>query len=213
MNNKVNVINNVGKEVNVTVNNVEGNIQIVIESVENKVKLSTLNPGDVFKDNNGTEYIVCEQFGTATAVVRKKLLDETFKFGDTNNWIESSIRKYLSKNYLPELEREFGANNIILHTTNLLSMDGYDDYGTVTDKVSLTTLDNYRKYHKYIGNCDRPYWLLTPDSTPSGSNSCLVRYVNSTGNVYCYDCDWERRVRPFFVLKSSIMVSLVKTKE
>lgn len=48
--------------------------------------------------------------------------------------------------YLERIEKAFGQNRIIEHTVNLLSMDGTDEYGTSTDKVSLLTIDQYRKY-------------------------------------------------------------------
>lgn len=48
-------------------------------------KLSELNAGETFKDGNGIEYIVCQQFENGTAaVVRKGLFDHRLYFGDTN---------------------------------------------------------------------------------------------------------------------------------
>ena len=213
MSQNVNVINNVGKDVVVTVNKENGNTQIVIDLAGNKVELSTLKAGDIFKSNDG-EYIVLEQFENGTtAVLRKELLEDTMKFNsDNNNWKLSSIRKYLNGDYLKELNEVFGEENIIEHAVDLLSLDGLDDYGTSIDKVSLLDIDQYRKYRKVIGeNKDNWWWLLTPNSTPSGYSSDDVRYVDSGGDVgYCW-CDGSGAVRPFFILKSDIFVSCNKT--
>lgn len=212
MTSNVNVINKVGNSVDVKVSEMNGAIQIVIDVPQTKTDLTLLNPGDVF-EKNGVTYIICEQFedGT-TAVVRKECLDKIMEFGNNNNWKKSKWRKYLNDEYLKEMEDVFGADNIIEHEVDLTSLDGFDDYGVSVDKVSAMNIDRYRKYHKYIGDTDKCHYLSTPDSTPSGTVSSLVRYVDSRGNVVCSDCDWSWDVRPFFVLKSSISVSFEESK-
>ena len=208
----VNVVNNVEKDVTVTVNNKNGNTQIVIDLAGNKVKLSTLKVGDVFKTKN-IEYIVLEQLDNdTTAVIRKDLLENKMKFdSDNNNWKTSSIRKFLNGDYLKKLGESFGEDNIVEHTVDLLSLDGLDDYGVSNDKVSLLTIDQYRKYRKNIGeNKYSWWWLSTPDSTPSGCSSDGVRRVLSGGRVDYGWCDYSGAVRPFFVLKSDIFVSCDK---
>ena len=203
MTSNVNVINKVGKGVNVKVEEINGTTQIVIDIPQAKMDLTLLNPGDVF-EMRGVEYIVCEQFedGT-TAVVRKECLGDTRKFGDNNNWKNSDLRTFLNNEYYNEIKGVFGVENIVDHEVDLLSLDGYDDYGVSTDKVSVMNIDRYRKYHKYIGNTDNWCWLSTPHSTPSGTGSSGVRYVGDDGGVN-WDCadSYERSVRPFFILKS-----------
>ena len=206
---KVNVINNVGKEVVVTVNEVNGNTQIVINLADSKAELSTLKPGDVFKVND-VEYIVLEQSGDTTAVLRKELLEDDMKFGSNNNWKESDIRKYLNNEYLKEIEEVFGKENIFEHSVDLLSMDGLEDYGTCRDKVSLLTIDQYRKYRRrklLRENKEKCWWLSTPDSTPSGYSTDGVRFVFSVGDVGYGWYDGCGAVRPFFILSSSIFIS------
>ncbi|WP_342759498.1 DUF6273 domain-containing protein [Kineothrix sedimenti] len=172
----------------------------------NKVVLSSVKPGDIIND----KYIVLEHFESgATAVIRKELLEKTMDFGDSNNdWRSSNVRNYLNNEYLKDVEKEFGADSIVEHMVDLLSMDGLDDYGSSRDKISLLTIDQYRKYRKILGdNMKNWWWLATPDSTPSGWSTGYVRCVDSSGGV-CYDgyiCDGG--VRPFFILKSSIFVS------
>ena len=203
----VNVINKAKEKVNVEVNEINGSIQIVIDVPPAGKELSSLKPGEVFK-KNGTEYIVCEHFENgSTAIIRKECLEDGMEFGDTNNWVESGIRKFLNGQYLKNISDDFSQDNILDHEVDLLSLDGYDDYGRTTDKVSVLTIDQYRKYHKFIGNVDRWNWLATPDSTPSGTDASYVPVVRDGGSVgWCYSGDRDG-VRPFFLLKSSISVS------
>ena len=203
----VNVINKAKEKVNVEVNEINGSIQIVIDVPPAGKELSSLKPGEVFK-KNGTEYIVCEHFENgSTAIIRKECLEDGMEFGDTNNWVESGIRKFLNGQYLKNISDDFGRDNILDHEVDLLSLDGYDDYGRTTDKVSVLTVDQYRKYHKFIGNIDRWNWLATPYSTPSGTGASGVQIVCDGGYVRWSYSDACNGVRPFFLLKSSISVS------
>ena len=131
---------------------------LVARNVKEDRRLSDLKAGDVFKDNNNVEYIVCEQFDNGTtAVIRKDLLDKKIKFGDTNDWRDSNIREYLNGEYLKELEEQFEKENVIEFERYLTSLDGYDDYGKCQDKVSIMSSLDYMKYHKHIGNCKRQF--------------------------------------------------------
>lgn len=205
MNNNVNVINKAEKDLDITVNNVDGNIQIVINTKKADIDLLSLQEGDIFEVDN-VEYIVLEQLSNnQTAVIRKELLKNTMEFdSDNNNWKTSSIRDFLNGKYLEEIEGAFGKDRIIEHTVDLLSLDGLDDYGTSSDKISMLTIDQYRKYRKVLGaNLHNLWWLLTPDSTTSGNDSRYVLCVDSGGSVYCYGCGWcDGGVRPFFILQS-----------
>lgn len=199
----IEIKNNLGKDVDASF--VDG--KICLNWAETKRKLGDLNPGDVFKGKSETEYIVCGHEHFVTYVVRRKLLDETMRFGDTNNWTESNIRKYLNGDYVQVIQREFGNGNIVAFERDLISLDGYNDYATCVDKVSVMNVMEYVKYHKYVGNCDFRYVLITPDSTPSGCGANNVRCVSVGGDVSCGWCGSDFGVRPFFVLKSSIFVS------
>ena len=204
MANNIKVVNNLGKgiEVHITSDNV---VEINWESA--KKRLLELKPGDVFKDREGTEYIVCDDLGESTLVIRKDLLEDDMKFGDTNDWRESETRKYLNSTYYNKLKDLFGENAIRKIHTNLVSLDGWDDYGISNDMVAMVTAMDYIKYHKYIGDCDRAYWMATPNSTPTGNGDDCVQFVCSDGGASCGDCCWGRGVRPFFILQSEIFVS------
>lgn len=204
MSNNVNIINKAENELDVAINNIDGSIQIIIDTKKNEIDLLALKAGEMFKVDD-VEYIVLEQLdGNQTAIIRKDLLENTMKFdSDDNNWKTSGIREFLNNKYLEEIEKAFGKDRIVEHTIDLLSMDGLDDYGISVDKVSLLTIDQYRKYRKVLSkNLNNWWWLITPDSTASGWSARYVRYVRSSGDVDCGDCDYDGGVRPFFILKS-----------
>lgn len=199
----IEIKNNLGKDVDASF--VDG--KIYLNWAEAKRRLGDLNPGDVFKGKSETEYIVCGHEHFVTYVVRRELLNKKMKFGDTSNWVQSNIRKYLNEDYVQVIEREFGNGNIVAFERDLISLDGYSDYATCVDKVSVMNILEYMKYHKYVGNCDSLHALITPNSTPSGCGSVGVQYVSGVGSVSCSWCYCDFGVRPFFVLKSSIFVS------
>lgn len=208
MQKNINVINNMGKEVDVIINESDKGVQIVINRPREKVCLGDLNQYTHFFDSDGEEYIVCEQFENGIAAVLKAdRLKNNMKFGQNNNWAKSEIREYLNSEYLKELKRKFGEENIVEHKVDLLSMDGFNDYGYTMDKVAIRTFDEYREHSMRIGLV-KSEWLATPFQTPSRDCSDRVECVRSDGGVGWgwYGNCWG--VRPFFFLKSSIFVSL-----
>lgn len=138
------------------------------------------------------------------------LTDTLFEsdFGKNNNYATSNVRKKLQEcDFANELQKEYG-DKIVPITTNLLSLDGFDDYGIVDgDILAIPTIDLYRECRKNILNHNTWWWLATPNSTPSGYCSDDVRYVDSDGYVGCGWYDYCMAVRPRFVLSSSIFES------
>ena len=151
------------------------------------------------EDEKGTYYLIDDYI-------------EKSKFGETNNYANSYIRKNLSESDLAkELKEKFG-DQLIPIETDLLSLDGLDDYGKVEgDILAILTIDLYRECRKKITNLNTWWWLATPDSTPSGCSSVDVQCVGSDGRVDCSWCGNSGAVRPFFILKSNISVSCDKT--
>ena len=158
--------------------------------------------------------IICGHAWTAIKTDEKGtyyLLDgslENSEFGKNNNYADSYIRKNLNESDLAkELKEKFG-DRIVSIETDLLSLDGLDDYGkTEGDILAILTIDLYRECRRKIPNLNKWWWLATPDSTPSGCGSDGVRCVSSGGNVDYGWYDFCRAVRPFFILKSDIFVS------
>lgn len=173
-----------------------------------KVKLSVLEEGDFFIAGS-VGYIVLEQFGDGrTAVIRKEELKESMMFGPSNNWKEGKVRDFLNGDYLKELAGVFGEGNIVAHTVDLTSLDGLKDYGESVDKVSVLDIDQYRRYRKNLMEAPDCFWfLVTPDSTPSGCGGYDILHVAPDGDVGVDMCCSEMHARPYFVLDSSVLVA------
>ena len=179
---------------------------------KNGVKLSDLKPKDEFKIGDEV-FIVLEQTENGTRVIAKEFAYCDVKFGDNSDWKVSPIRKTLNNEYFKKIAAIIGEKNILTMDRDLTSLDGLDDYGTCTDKVSLLTSAEYAKYHKILGlksNYPDWWWLITPASTPSNDYSRNVCIVSSYGILDWNDCDYSRGVRPFLTLESSISVLLNK---
>ena len=179
-----------------------------IPMAKNSVKLSDLKPKDEFKIGDEV-FIVLEQTENGTRVIAKEFAYCDVKFGDNSDWKVSPIRKTLNNEYFKKIAAIIGEKNILTMDRDLTSLDGLDDYGTCTDKVSLLTSAEYAKYHKIIGlKSDYPDWwyLITPASTPSNDYARSVCAVNSSG-IFCWGgCICSYGVRPFLTLESSISV-------
>ena len=126
---------------------------------------------------------------------------------NSSDWNESSLREYLNNEFYEKIAREVGRENIISSKRNLLSLDGQTEYGETDDFVSLLTVDEYRKYRKFIPNTDEWWWLITPWSTPCNNYKSTVAVVSPSGCVRNDYCGYDYGVRPVCIFSSSIFES------
>lgn len=171
------------------------------------VKLSELHLWDKFYDPDGESWIVTKIFDDSVEVTKSHFLKKNMVFGKTNNYAESNYREFLNKEYIKEVERKFGSENILIHSVDLTSMDGFKDYGFVEDKVTMRTFDQYREGAKYfeLEDCVEP--LATPNQTPKRNATSYVMVVGTGGCVNCISCGWRSSgMRPVLHLRSSINV-------
>ena len=126
---------------------------------------------------------------------------------DSNNWISSKLRNELNTRFLKKITEELGEDAVIGFDRDLLSLDGQTEYGHCEDKISLLTVDEYRKYRKFLPNMDEWWWLLTPWSTPANDYSTTIGVVSPSGNVGRYGCYYGCGVRPACIFSSSIFES------
>lgn len=136
-------------------------------------------------------------------------LEERMVFDDNvNKWHESSLRNHLNTEFLKLLSNEIGEDNIVSFERDLLSLDGQKEYGFCEDKVSLLTVDEYRKYRNLIPNTnDYWWWLISPWSTPCNDYKTSVTVVSSSGFIGNDRCNYNCGVHPFCIFSSSIFES------
>ena len=172
---------------------------------KNKKLPAGLSIGDEFQ-LAGTTWKILNIAGEGYVCLAESIGNKEFD-SDDNNWATSKLRSYLNKEFLEKLEKEIGEGNVLGFERNLLSLDGQTEYGSCTDKVSLLTVDEYRKYRKYIPNANKWWWLISPWSTPCNDYSSTVAVVSPSGDVNHDGYDYDYGVRPFCIFSSSIFES------
>ena len=156
----------------------------------------------------GLKWIVLDKTENGYLCLSERLKDDMRFDSSCNDWKSSDLRNYLNTKFYKKLEDEVGKENIISFERNLLSLDGQTEYGTCEDKVSLITVDEYRKYRVLIPNTkDYSWWTITPDSTKCNKDEVWVRYVSSSGDIYGWGCYGSLGVRPFCIFSSLIFES------
>ena len=139
------------------------------------------------------------------------VLDEDFesKFGETNNFAESELRKKLNGEYLDEWVKS-GANRefFVLMQVDLTANDGLKDYGTCECFLAPRTCDQHRKYRYLIPN-PKGNWEWTATAYSTKDNNCSFRtyLVAATGSLgYSVYVDIAFGVRPLFKLNPESLV-------
>lgn len=165
-----------------------------------------LGIGDTFELAD-TTWKILDITGAGYICLADNIEDMEFD-SNSNNWENSGLRGYLNGEFFEKMAAEIGSKNIIPFERNLLSLDGQTEYGKCEDKVSLLTVDEYRKYRNLIPNTkDYRWWLVSPWSTPCNDYKRAVSLVSSAGSFYGCDCDDDYGVRPVCIFSSSIFES------
>lgn len=171
--------------------------------------LKNVGLSEVFKVA-GFEFIKFhEKDGTTVAVAKDSWFDSTF--GDNNNFATSKILKRLQEEFLPQLEAVIGAENIMEHEVDLLSLDGSDKWGKINTKISLPTFDFYRHNVKIFDEHKLAawWWLATSDCVSEHvGHDYYVSSVSPQGFMSFNNSNNDGiGVRPFLIFVSSISVS------
>ena len=172
---------------------------VVITVEEQTIRLGDVKPGATVKIG-GREYIVLDHSKDTTAVITKDPW-RSMEFGDSGNYAESAVRNALNKEFLSEVSSAVGVESIIEHEVDLLAEDGTNEGSSCRDKVSLLTVDLYRRYRKFLPAYGSWWWTATPYSTEFPCDVCCV---DGDGALYWDYCSYSSGVRPFLILDSSI---------
>ena len=147
-------------------------------------------------------YIVLEHRNDGTTAVITKDFWKRMEFdNDSGNYAESAVRNALNKEFLSEVSSAVGVESIIEHEVDLLAEDGTNEGSSCRDKVSLLTVDLYRRYRKFLPAYGYWWWTATPYSTEFPHRVCCV---GGGGSLSWSSCSYSGGVRPFLILNSSV---------
>lgn len=168
--------------------------------------LAEIKIGETFKVADIEFIKFADENGHTVAVAKESVFDS--RFGDNNNFAKSNVKRRLETEILPKIEGAVGAENIVEHEVDLLSLDGDDKWGKVKCKISIPTFDFYRHnvkvFDKYKIN--EWWWLATPDTTEKHYNNYWALCVSPRGGVFSHGYCRGGGVRPFIIFVSSISV-------
>ena len=177
-------------------------------SVKTKVRkhFSDLKVGDTF-ELAGFTWKILDITAEGYMCLADRLTDKMMFDSTSNDWLRSQLREYLNTELIEKIADEVGEENIVSFKRNLLSLDGQTEYGECEDKVSLLTLDEYRKYRNLIPNTDDWWWLVTPWSTSYNNYETATIVVLPSGCICAGGCSGSVSVRPVCIFSSSIFES------
>lgn len=188
------------------INDLRNEIAVLKATSKTANFLEGLGIGDTFELVDTTWKIL--DITSAGYICLADSIEERQFDSDSSNWENSNLRDYLNEEFLEKIAAEIGLENIVPFERNLLSLDGQTEYGKCEDKVSLLTVDEYRKYRSLIPNTkDYWWWLVSPWSTPCNDYKRTVAVVSSAGDVGGDNCRYDYGVRPVCIFSSSIFES------
>lgn len=201
---KIKVQNNIpGVKVDATQNS-DGSFVVRLTQIGDET-IGSVKPGDTVTIGR-REYIVLGHGEETTAIIAKEPT-KTMAFGKNGDYTKSDVRTYCNGDFYKELCKAVGKHNIIPHTVNLVSDDGSNKGATVKDNVSILTCDLYRRYREFLPAIGCACWTATRVTTLDKDYARNVCFVGSYGVLNWNDCDYSSGVRPFCILKSSVLVS------
>ena len=127
---------------------------------------------------------------------------------DHNNFIGSNVKRVVDE-WLHS--HKVLSEAALALPIDLTSMDGMTDYGMPNVYGRILTVDEYRKYRRFIPLTDKPFWTATPWWLRSSRSSVyrLAYRVDTGGSLSYYRVFYACFcARPALALKSSLLVSV-----
>lgn len=187
---------------------------------EKTMKLDQVRQGEHFV-LDGVEFVKLDSDDEATFAVTVGMPldccpfeDEDESLEDHNNFSGSYIQKVMERFWREQHSDIFKA--IVERPIDLTGMDGMTTYGKPYTVARLLTIDEYRKYRRFIPLTDKAYWTATPWTTLRSpySNAYYAYFIYTGGSVYrgnVYNASFAPR--PALYLQSSILVSVTAEDE
>lgn len=156
----------------------------------------------------GIKWLVLDKLEKGYFAISEDFYGRDRGFDDNcNDWKSSDLRNELNTDLRKKIENELGVDSLVEFERDLLSLDGQTEYGTCRDYVSLISVDEYRKYRKFLPNRGKWWWTLTPDSTACNNDDTFVAVVSPSGGIGNFNYRSSRGVRPVCIFSSSIFES------
>lgn len=181
---------------------------------EKTIELGKVRQGERFK-LDGVEFVKLDCDEEATFALTADTLPECCAFDDDdaeredhNNFSGSLIQKHMERFFREQHSPIFKA--IVERPIDLTSMDGMTTYGKPFTVARLLTIDEFRKYRRFIPLTSKPFWTATPWTTLRSpySDGLYAYRILAGGTVSGYSVYRAYFApRPAFNLKSSIVVS------
>lgn len=170
---------------------------------------------------DGEEFVKLGEIGDGAFVLLVGTLPDycTFESEDAdddrehNNFIGSNVKRVVDE-WLHN--HKVLSEATLARPIDLTSMDGMTDYGMPNVYGRILTVDEYRKYRRFIPLTDKPFWTATPWCTRSSDsgNGDYAYNVDAAGSVSSADAYYAYRcARPALALKSSLLVSVEAENE
>ena len=133
-------------------------------------------PGEVFAYQDTKFIALGMEQGGLLALAEPVEKELQFDKKGSNDWRESSIRKYLNRIWIQRMDKD----DLLEIESDLTSDCGQKDYGTSRDYVALLSDDLFRKYREIVlpWLTDHGVYFschLTPWRTPDAGNAYHVR--------------------------------------
>ena len=166
-------------------------------------------PGDIITIK-GTEFAVLDvEKGAANGkdklfVLLKEPFGSTPFSTDGNDYTESKLLDEVGRWY-SEFVSGLNKELIFQREISLLIMDGRANYGVVYRLAAPLTFDEWRKYSRYIPDCEKSYWLATGDGATGryGVDAAMLVYPN--GAWGSGSCSNAYAVRPALVVSEELI--------
>lgn len=169
--------------------------------------LTGIKPGDIIKIAD-MDFVVFPEVNGNIPVVLKDIAFRS-RFGDDNDFRSSDILKRLQEEFLPKIIKAVGDENVLEFETDLTTLDGLKNYGTMRSRIGIPTFDFYRANVAVFDqhNPNTWWWLATADSAKPHYDPEWADCVSPAGVDSVYYFSDGGGVRPFCILKSDIFVS------
>lgn len=168
----------------------------------NKKKIKDIKEGEIFIYAD-YEWIKLKSGLSITS----NIVDNMFFDSLTSEFLDSDINFYLTKNFIYKLlENDANWADFEDYKLDLTGDDGTKKH-SCTVKIGLLSADMYRKNRYLIDPIDNSWWLVTPKSYTSDSDSDnTVIYVNTDGVLNSISPMIELGVRPVCCFADNMVV-------